>query len=561
MTRFRFRPVLAAGALALALALGFQVGGAFSSSDDTQQAAKVEEAFQVIADSYVDAVDSAHLAESAIEGMLADLDPHSIYISADEMRAVRESFNASFDGIGIYYEFVEGQADQDTLVVLMPIAGGPSEEAGLEAGDRIIEIDDTTAVGFDTELVQRYLKGPRGTRVDLVVKRPGFRDPLAFTITRDRIPLETVVATYMLDDQTGYVKLQRFARTSHSEVRQAIRDLRQQGMQRLVLDLRDNAGGLLDQAYAISDEFLAAGEMIVYTDSRHPANRRQYVATSGGSFEEEPLIVLINENSASASEIVAGAIQDHDRGLLVGRESFGKGLVQQQFPLSDGSVLQMTVSRYYTPTGRLIQTPYEAGETDEEYFSSKRSLRESVADMVQAGGMIDAEALGASFPDSVKFKTDGGRTVYGGGGIFPDYVVALDTLSSAARTVIGKGLDNTFAREFVASNSSLADAWQGRQRAFAREYRLPEGTFESFLAYAERQGTPVVNTADTAGDEAVIVRSDAEEARMTIETRIRAFVARRLFGVDAFFPVVGQIDPTLTQATRLWDSASRLASL
>ena len=332
-------------------------------------------------------------------------------------------------------------------------------------------------------------------------------------------------------------------------------------MQRLVLDLRDNAGGLLDQAYAISDEFLAAGEMIVYTDSRHPANRRQYVATSGGSFEEEPLIVLINENSASASEIVAGAIQDHDRGLLVGRESFGKGLVQQQFPLSDGSVLQMTVSRYYTPTGRLIQTPYEAGETDEEYFSSKRSLRESVADMVQAGGMIDAEALGASFPDSVKFKTDGGRTVYGGGGIFPDYVVALDTLSSAARTVIGKGLDNTFAREFVASHSSLAEAWQGRERAFAREYRLPEGTFESFLAYAERQGTPVVNTEDAADDEAVIVRSDAEEARKTIETRIKAFVARRLFGVDAFFPVVGQIDPTLTQATRLWDSASRLASL
>ncbi len=561
MTRSRLRPVLATGALALALALVFQVGGAFTSSDDVQQSRKVQEAYNLITESYVEDVDSAKLAESAIEGMLADLDPHSIYISPEEMKAVRESFNASFDGIGIYYEFVEGAAEQDTLVVLMPIAGGPSEEAGLEAGDRIVMIDDTSSVGFDTELVQKYLKGPRGTRVDLVVKRPGFRTPLEFTITRDRIPLETVVADYMMDEQTGYIKLQRFARTSHEEVKDAIRGLRAQGMQRLVLDLRDNAGGLLDQAYAISDEFLEAGEMIVYTDSRHPRNRRQYVATSGGMFEDDPLIVLVNENSASASEIVAGAVQDHDRGLLVGRQTFGKGLVQQQFPLSDGSVMQMTVSRYFTPVGRLIQTPYELGEGDEAYVSAKQDLREAVREQVASGGMIDGDVLAAGLPDSLKYKTDGGRTVYGGGGIFPDYVVGLDTLSRTGQIVIGRALDSQFARDFVSANPGIAEQWKGRERAFARSYTLPAGTMEEFLAFAEKAGVRVVDVRDGEDDGDAISRAEIADARNTIETRIRAFVARRTFGIDAFFPVVGQIDPTLTQAARLWDSATSLASL
>ncbi|MEM1056753.1 MAG: S41 family peptidase [Bacteroidota bacterium] len=559
MTRFRLRPALATAALALVLALGFQVGGAFSSDDDTEQARKVAEAFRVISEAYVEDVDSAQLAESAIEGMLADLDPHSIYISADEMRAVRESFNASFDGIGIYYEWVDGAAEQDTLVVLMPIAGGPSEEAGLEAGDRIVMIGDTLALGFDSQMVQKYLKGPRGTTVDLTVKRPGFREDLNFTITRDRIPLETVVSTYMLDDQTGYIKLQRFARTSHREVVSAIRDLRRQGMERLILDLRDNAGGLLDQAYAISDEFLPAGEMIVYTDSRHPRNRNEYIATSGGSYEEDPLIVLINESSASASEIVAGAVQDHDRGLLVGRRSFGKGLVQQQFPLTDGSVLQMTVSRYFTPVGRLIQTPYEVGGEDEEYFAAKGELSEAISDRLSASGMVDADALIGVFPDSLQYQTDAGRTVYGGGGIFPDYVVALDTLSTAAQVLLGRGLDNLFARDFVAENSRLADDWAGREQAFAREYTLPEGTFAEFLQFVEGQGVTLLDEAPQEGDDGVS-RADAEAEQDTIETRLRAFVARRVFGIDAFFPVVGQIDETLQQANRLWDSANQLAS-
>ncbi|MEM6327401.1 MAG: S41 family peptidase [Bacteroidota bacterium] len=554
----RLRSVLATGALALVLALGFQVGGAFSSDDSTEQSRKVAEAFRVISEAYVEEVDSAQLAESAIEGMLADLDPHSIYISPEEMRSVRESFNASFDGIGIYYEWVDGEAEQDTLVVLMPIAGGPSEEAGLEVGDRIIQIGDTTALGFDTNLVRQYLKGPRGTKVDLVVKRPGLQELLEFTITRDRIPLETVISTYMLDDATGYIKLQRFARTSHREVRTAIRDLRSQGMQRLILDLRGNVGGLLDQAYSIADEFLPSGDMIVYTDSRHPRNRNEYIATSGGSYEQQPLIVLIDESSASASEIVAGSVQDHDRGLIVGRRSFGKGLVQQQFPLTDGSVLQMTVSRYYTPVGRLIQTPYEVGGTDEAYFESKNELEESLRDRLASGSLVDVDRLADLFPDSLKFETDAGRTVYGGGGIFPDYFVSVDTLSQAAQVILGRGFDNLYARELVA-DGNLAAEWEGLEEEFVRTYQLPDGAFDGFLAFVESQGVALLQGEPEDGADG-ISRAQAEAERETLETRLRAFVARRVFGLDAFFPVVGEIDETLVQANGLWRTAAQLAS-
>ncbi len=562
MTRNRILTLLGVGILGVGLVLGLQVRDVFSSSDDVEQLRKIEEAYQYITRSYVERVDSAQLAEDAIEGMLGGLDPHSIYISAREMRDVRESFNASFEGIGIYYEFIPGSNDRDTLVVLMPIAGGPSDEAGLQAGDRIVQIGDTTAIGFNQDLVQRHLKGPKGSQVTLKVQRPGYRGTLDYTITRDQIPLNTVIASYMIDDHTGYIRLQRFARSSSSEIRESIDALRAEGMRQLVFDLRDNAGGLLDQAYEIADEFLPAGDMIVYTESRHANNRRQYRATNGGHFERDPVIVLINENAASASEIVAGALQDHDRALLVGRRSFGKGLVQQQFPMTDGSVLQMTVSRYFTPSGRLIQTPYNVGGGDEAYFASKVALREAVEQRVAPnGGMVNTSAFGTGVPDSLVYKTDGGRTVYGGGGILPDFLVPLDSIPKVLQVVIGKGLDNDFARVFLErSGEQFRDSWAGREKQFARSYRLNDATYESFLAFAETKGVRVADSNPDPSDRDVIVRSEAMAARSEVETRIRAFMARRLFDASSFYPVIGEMDPVLQSAMQQWPSAVSLAA-
>ncbi len=575
MLRSRFAPLLGAGLLAAGVIAGVQVQDAVSASDEVEQLRKIEEAYEYITRAYVERVDTSQLAEDAIEGMLAGLDPHSIYISPEDMARVRESFDANFDGVGIFYEFVEGRQDVDTLVVLMPIVGGPSEEAGLQPGDRIVEIDGENAIGIDPDDVPTKLKGPRGTSVDLVVQRPGNRGRLSYTITRDRIPLNTVNATYMVDETTGLIALGRFARTSHDEVRDGIRQLEAQGMERLILDLRGNAGGLLEQAYAIADEFLGAGEMIVYTESRHSSNRRQYRATAGGIYETQPVIVLVDENSASASEIVAGALQDHDRAYLIGRRTFGKGLVQQQFPMTDGSVLQMTVSRYYTPSGRLIQTPYEVGGGDEAYYEAKVHIREAVEDqLAPRGGKVDAGAFGADVPDSLRFRTAAGRTVYGGGGVLPDFIVRRDTLSPALATVVNKRYDDTFARlEVERRGADFRGSWEGRQREFVRDFRLSDADFDRFLSYVSSRGTRVVaERPEAAGTEAssetgddveeaadVLVRSEANAARADIETRVKAFMARRLYDTNAFYPVISQIDPALREAMRHWRDAQDLA--
>ncbi|MCH7638076.1 MAG: S41 family peptidase [Bacteroidetes bacterium] len=556
----RFPYMLVAGVLMLGILLGFQIRDVASGNSNFENFRKIEEAYNFITRSYVEPVDSSELAEDAIEGMLAGLDPHTVYINSSEMRSVRESFDASFEGIGIYFELIEGPDDTDTLAVLMPIAGGPSDEAGLHAGDRIIQINDTTAIGFTNELVRRYLKGPSGTEVTVHVLRPGYDETLTFKITRDRIPLETVIAAYMADERTGYIRLQRFARTSHTELLEAMRNLQAQGMDRLVLDLRGNAGGLLEQAWRIADEFLSAGEMVVYTDSRHRGNNREYRATGGGLFETQPIIVLVDENSASASEIVAGALQDHDRALIVGRRSFGKGLVQQQFGLTDGSVLQMTVSRYFTPSGRLIQTHYENGDDDSAYFEAKREVREMMEDAGNQG-LVDVSRFGDLVPDSLTYTTDSGRLVFGGGGILPDYLVRLDTVDTALRMVIGRRLDDGFARtRLTRLGDSFRQQWQGKEDEFLRSYSIDDETFASFLAFVGQQGIEVVDVRPAEeSDDPVLVRSEAIASQSDIETRIKAFMARRLFGVEAFYPVVGSIDKTLVEAMKLWGPASDLA--
>ena len=555
---------LATGLLIAGVLLGMQIESAMSSDDTYESMLKMEEAFKIISRRYVDDVDTASLAEEAIQGMLKDLDPHSIYIDAERMRDVNEDFNASFDGIGISYEFIPGKDDKDTLAVLNPIPGGPSEKAGLWSGDRIIEVEDSSAVGYTRRDVERSLKGPRGTKVSVKVKRPGYEEDLSFTITRDKIPLNTVDASYMIDDQTGYVKLQRFARTTYKEFMSASRDLKDQGMERMVLDLRNNAGGFMDMAIRISDEFVSDDKLIVSAKSRIPDFNSENRAHVKGLLEDMPVIVLVNEQSASASEIVAGALQDHDRALIVGRRTFGKGLVQKQFPFKDGSVLRMTISRYYTPSGRFIQTPYESGDK-EDYYNSKVALYES-EEALDAAEIID------QIPDSLKYKTDNGRIVVGGGGILPDYIISRDSISAFVQAVLGKRHDRVFARDWVASHSESfhegiedQDAWDAVRADFVANFEISDETFASFEAFLATHQIHIVKEADmpaeVSEDARYFLRSDVEKEQEWMKNLLKAHIAVRMFDQAAWYPIRSEHDRTLKEALSLWRSAEELLAM
>src|SRR6056297_2839205 len=325
-----------------------------------------EDAYLYVANNYPDE-DMAKLTETSIREMLKTLDPHSVYIEAEDSERIQEEFAGKFQGIGIQFNII-----QDTITVITAISGGPSDQLGIMSGDRIISIDDSSAIGFQNEDVVRKLRGPKGTEVDVTIKRPNNSNPLNFTIVRDDIPLTTIDTSYMLDDKTGYIKLNRFAATTHEEFVDAVDELNENGMERLIFDVRNNPGGYLSQAIAITEEFFPRGTKIVSTKSRHSRFNSEVVSRKNGILRDMPVIVLVNEGSASASEIVSGAIQDHDRGLVVGRRTFGKGLVQQQYELVDNSNIRVTISRYLTPSGRLIQKPFDRGSEDYSYEIVRR---------------------------------------------------------------------------------------------------------------------------------------------------------------------------------------------
>lgn len=537
-------------AAVLAVAAGVLLGMQLDSvlKDDTKEALKkLESAFLIINERYVEEVDSAELVEHALDGMLEELDPHSVYIDAESMRRVEEDFSGAFEGIGISYEFVEGVEGQDTLTVLSVIPGGPSESVGLMSADRIIEVDGQSAVGFESLDVQRTLKGPRGTEVNIVVIRPGYDAPIPFTITRDRIPLYSVDVAYMPDATTGFIKLSRFARTSYKEFMEAAEKLKAEGMERLVLDLRGNSGGYMDIAVRIADEFLPEDELIVSQQGRTRGTNRAFHGTKGGVLDSDPVIVLVDAASASASEIVAGALQDHDRGLVVGQQTFGKGLVQQQYALPDGSALRVTISHFYTPSGRLIQTPYSDGNR-EDYLLSKQRLQ-------QESALLNAEEIIERVPDSLRYQTASGRTVIGGGGILPDFIVPVDTASALLREMFRRNLTNTFARSWYDRESlTLRERWGDRKKGFLEDFAISDEVFEQFLSYAREQGVPLGGGPDSFSQE------DVAADRTFLEARIKARLAVRLFDLDAFFPVIHSEDRTFGEAMELWDSAGALAN-
>ena len=511
--------------------------------------------FLTIGDYYVDKVDTAELAEDAVAGMLKNLDPHSVYIDAERMQGVNEDFNAAFEGIGISYELIEGPDDRDTVSVSMVLPGGPSEDAGLVTGDRIIAVDDSSAIGYTHADVRQNLKGPRGSQVEVTVKRPGREQPLSFVITRDKIPLYTVEAAYMVDDETGFIKLNRFARTTHSEVAEAITELKAQGMERLVFDLRGNQGGFMDMAIRVADEFLGEGEEVVSARGRDKKSDETYRAAEGGLFENRPVILLVDGQSASASEIVAGALQDHDRALVVGRRTFGKGLVQKQYSLDDGSALRVTVARFYTPSGRLIQTPYEGG-TRKEYLQAKRERRS------QERALSVREIL-EQVPDSLQYATDAGRVVVGGGGILPDYIVQ-DSLSGFVQAVLAQRIENAFVRSWLDQRGNTLHAqWDDNRDAFLRDFEVDPEMFQAFLDFAAERDVRVVESeeekAGAPDEDQVFTRADVEAERPLLEALIKGRLATRLYDRTAWYPVYHQIDPVFKEAMRLWGSAEDLA--
>ncbi len=415
----------------IALCLGF-VGGAMlvrpvQSSDNVFfQLGKFQDAFNLVYRNSVDPVESQKLVEKAIRCMLEDgmEDPYAEYFPPKQREQWNENFQANYQGIGVSFRVI-----QDTITIIIPMIGGPSDKLGLECNDKIIKINGENAIGIATDSVPKRLKGPAGTSVTVTIKRAG-RDPFDVTIARGRIPISTVDAYYMVENSDiGYIYLNRFAETTTQEVVDAAQELRKQGMKKLILDLRYNGGGLLDQAWRLADEFVRGGKTLVYTKARNEAMNQTFTSTDGGALEDLPVVVLVNVGSASASEILAGALQDLDRALVVGETTFGKGLVQQVYSFNDGSGMKFTTAKYYTPSGRLIQREFK---TKEEFAKLERK------ELAKEGANLDhgADVAHAAKKDSARpvFKPVSGRTVYGGGGIVPDYVVKTDTISKLLKS-------------------------------------------------------------------------------------------------------------------------------
>lgn len=530
---------------------GGLLGGSFSSYlDDTRESLhKLEEAFLLINRRYVDPVDPNKVAEDAIGGMIESLDPHSSYIDASAFKTVEESFRGSFGGIGVWFQVFDG----DTARVVSPIENGPSEKVGIRAGDRIIAVNDTSIVGVGQDEVTRRLKGPIGTQVQVTIYRLGLNQPFDVMITRDLIPLYSVTSSYMVDELTGYIRINRFAQSTYAEFVQAVADLQEQGMGRLILDLRDNGGGILQSAVAIVDELLSSNDIIVSVKGRNVADE-VYAAGHSGRFETQPVIVLINHNSVSASEIVAGALQDHDRALLIGQRTYGKGLVQNQYPLPDDSRLQITTARYYTPSGRLIQTPYEKG--DREAY-----LEDKLERWIEANR--DPEGYVNQIPDSLKFSTKHGRTVFGDGGITPDHLVSADSLRPRIlQTLYGGGFFETFRLWFEANEQTLRATWEDQPETFVRDFSFSPAQWSALWAAGENAQVPVTFVpADPSPEGLQFTYNALEENEDSLRLYFKALLGRQLYGSRIAVPLFNAIDEVFQQSLLMWPEAQELALL
>ena len=477
---------------------------------------------------YVDSVSEEKLVEDGIRGMLEKLDPHSSYLTAKEVKEANEPLQGNFEGIGVQFNMVE-----DTLLVIQPVTNGPSEKVGILAGDRIVKVNDTIIAGvkMSKEEIMRRLRGPKGTKVNMGIVRRGIADTLSFTVVRDKIPVKSIDASYMLSPKVGYIRIGSFSATTHDEFCERIRELLGKGMKTLVLDLQENGGGFLHAAVQIANEFLDNNDLIVYTEGRQ-AQRTEYRAKGGGLFTKGQVVVLVDSYTASAAEIVSGAIQDHDRGLVVGRRTFGKGLVQRPIDLPDGSMIRLTIAHYYTPSGRCIQKPYEKGHS--------RDYAMDVVNRLKSGELMSADSV--HFADSLKCYTlKKHRVVYGGGGIMPDEFVPLDTTKYTRfhRELSAKGMIINGNLHYVDQHRKALQQEYKDFADFRAHFDIPQELVDSIFAEGERQK--------------VLPKSEAERLQTLpyLRLQLKALVARDLWGMDEYFAIINETNDLLRKALEL----------
>ena len=469
---------------------------------------------------YVDSINRKELEESAIPALLEKLDPHSVYIPASEMKGINEDMQGNFEGIGVVFNHLT-----DTAIIISVISGGPSDKVGILAGDRIIKVNDSLIAGqkLESDQVVGMLKGMRGTKVKVSVQRKNINGLIDFDIIRDKIPLYSVDVSFMVNNEVGYIKVNRFAQNTVDEFIDGVEKLKKQNLKKLIIDLRGNTGGYITVAANIADQFLPDGKLIVYTQGKS-SPRSEIYSSEQGICENIEVVILQDEWSASASEILAGAIQDNDRGKIIGRRSFGKGLVQEEYPLTDGAVIRLTIARYYTPTGRSIQKPYN--ENHKEYFNDLNERYEH-------GEFEQADSI--HFSDSLKFKTPGGNIVYGGGGIMPDIFVPFDTsgFSKYFAMVVNKRLTYDFAFDYSDKYRDKLSKYKTAQEM--NDYLESQNIFNQFVKYAELKGVP----SNTGG---------INNSKKIINTQIKAYIARNIIDNDGFYPIIMEADYTFNKA-------------
>ena len=517
----------------LCLILACCTGTAYAQKINKEALRKLQLAELAIANLYVDTVDENNLVETAIVEMLKQLDPHSTYNNPEEVKEMNEPLQGNFEGIGVQFQMVE-----DTLLVVQPVSNGPSEKAGILAGDRIVAVNDSAIAGvkMSTEAIMKRLRGPKNSTVKLTIVRREVNEPIYFQVKRDRIPIHSLDAAHLIEPHIGYIRINRFAATTGEEFLNALKMLQKKGMKDLILDLQGNGGGYLNAAIDLANEFLNQRELIVYTQGRN-SRRKEFLAKGNGHFKNGRLIVLVDEYSASASEIVTGAIQDWDRGIVVGRRTFGKGLVQRPIDLPDGSMMRLTVARYYTPSDRCIQKPYDKNAKSGEDMLDK--YHNDLINRLKHGELMHADSI--HFPDSLKYHTKKlGRTVYGGGGIMPDIFVPIDTTryTDYHRNLMAKGAINKATMKYIERYRKPLQSRYKKFDTFLEKFHIDQELLDALQTIGEKEKVTFDET-------------QYQQSLPLIKVQLKALIARDLWDMNEYFQVMNTTNESVLKALQI----------